>query len=111
MDFTDGTNDKELPGNAGDIRGADLVPGLGRCLENEMATHSSILAWKTPWTEELVGCSSQGRKGSDTTEMTYHAHMRSFLQFCHTSPPAPQIPAVPRWPRDGKLNFIPVRKR
>ena len=24
-------------------------------LENEMATHSSILAWKIPWTEDLVG--------------------------------------------------------
>ena len=26
-------------------------------LEKEMATHSSILAWKTPWTENLVGYS------------------------------------------------------
>ena len=24
-------------------------------LEKEMATHSSILAWKMPWTEDLVG--------------------------------------------------------
>ena len=68
MDFTDGTSDKELPGNAGDIRDTDLAPGSGRCLEKEMATHSSILAWKTPWAEELVGYTSQGRKGSDTTE-------------------------------------------
>ena len=29
-----------------------LIPGLGRCLEEELATHSSILAWETPWTEE-----------------------------------------------------------
>ena len=26
--------------------------GLGRTLEKEMATHSSILAWEIPWTEE-----------------------------------------------------------
>jgi len=28
------------------------IPGLGRSLEMEMATHSSTLAWKIPWTEE-----------------------------------------------------------
>ena len=60
MDFTDGASDKELPGNAGDIRDADLVPGSGRCLEKEMATHSSILAWKTPWTEKPGGVQSVG---------------------------------------------------
>ena len=29
-------------------------------LEKGMATHSSILAWRTPWTEELVGLQSMG---------------------------------------------------
>ena len=33
-----------------------------------MATHSSILAWRIPWTEELAGCSAWGGKGSDTIE-------------------------------------------
>ena len=33
-----------------------------------MATHSSILAWRSPWTEELGGLQSTGRKDSDTTE-------------------------------------------
>ena len=28
------------------------IPGLGRSLEKEMATYSSILAWQIPWTEE-----------------------------------------------------------
>ena len=36
-------------------------------LEEEMATHCSILAWKTPWTEEPVGYSPWGQKESDTT--------------------------------------------
>ena len=36
-----------------------------------MATHSSLLAWKIPWTEELGGVQSMGlAKESDTTEMT-----------------------------------------
>ena len=38
------------------------VPSLGRedPLEKGMATHSSILAWRIPWTEELVGIQSMG---------------------------------------------------
>ena len=34
-------------------------------LEKEMATHSSILAWEIPWTEDLVGYSPWGHKESD----------------------------------------------
>ena len=37
-------------------------------LEKEMATHSSILAWEIPWTEELAGYSPRGHKESDMTE-------------------------------------------
>ena len=40
---------KNPPANAGDT---GSIPGLGRPLEEEMATHSSILAWEFPWTEE-----------------------------------------------------------
>ena len=47
---------KNLPDNSGDEGDAGLAPGLGNPLEEEMATHSSILAWRTPWTEEVVGC-------------------------------------------------------
>ena len=34
----------------------------------EMASHSSALAWRIPWTEELGGLQSTGHKESDTTE-------------------------------------------
>ena len=46
------------------------VRSLGRedTLEKEMATHSSILVWRIPWTEEPGGYSPSGRKESDTTE-------------------------------------------
>ena len=40
-------------------------------LEKEMATHSSILAWRIPWTEELGRLQSTGRKESDTTEQLH----------------------------------------
>ena len=37
-------------------------------LEVDMAIHSTILAWKIPWTEEPDGLQSRGHKESDTTE-------------------------------------------
>ena len=39
-------------------------------LEKEMATHSSVLAWRVPGTASLVGCHLWGRTESDTTEAT-----------------------------------------
>ena len=46
------------------------VPSLDQedPLEKEMATHSSILAWRIPWTEEPGGLQSMGSEESDTTE-------------------------------------------
>ena len=39
---------KNLPANAGDIRDAASIPGLGHPLEKEMATHTRTLAWGIP---------------------------------------------------------------
>ena len=39
-------------------------------LEQEMATHSSILAWRIPWTEEPGGPQSMGSQTATTTEVT-----------------------------------------
>ena len=54
------------------------VQSLGRedTLEKEMATHSSILAWRIPWAEEPGGLYSPwGRKESDMTErLHFHFH-------------------------------------
>ena len=49
---------KNLPANAEDTGDECSIPGLGRILEEEMATHSSILAWRIPWTEEPGGLQS-----------------------------------------------------
>ena len=51
---------KNPPANAGDLRGMDSIPGSGDPLEEGMATHSSILAWRIPWTEEPGGLQSMG---------------------------------------------------
>ena len=36
-------------------------------LEEEMAPHSSVLAWRAPWTEEPAGLESRGSQESDVT--------------------------------------------
>ena len=43
-------------------------------LEKEMATHSGILAWETPWREGPGGYSPWDRKELDTTEQLEHPH-------------------------------------
>ena len=43
---------KNLPASAGDIRDTGLILELGRSPGRGMTTHSSILAWRIPWTEE-----------------------------------------------------------
>ena len=50
------------------------VPSLGPedPLEEGMATHSSILAWRIPWTEEPGGLQSKGVTESDMTERLTH---------------------------------------
>ena len=40
-----------------DIRDVGLIPGWEDYLEEEMAAHFTILAWKIPWTEEPAGYS------------------------------------------------------
>ena len=54
---TGGSDSKDSACNAGDL---SSIPGLGRSLEEEMATHSSILALRIAWTEEPGGLQSKG---------------------------------------------------
>ena len=62
--FPGGSVGKNPPANAGD---AGLIHGSGRPpLEKEMATHSSILAWEIPWTEEPGGLLPTGSQKSRT---------------------------------------------
>ena len=43
---------KKPPADAGDIKGMGSTPGLGRSPGGGHATHSSIIAWRIPQTEE-----------------------------------------------------------
>ena len=63
---------RSLPASAGGIRDAVLIPGLGRSPGGEMATHSSILAWRIAGTEEPGSLQSMGpqRAGHDWSDLT-----------------------------------------
>jgi len=60
---------KKPPANAGDIRDVGSIPGSGRSSGGGNATHSSILVWRIPGTEEPGGLQSPwGCKESERTE-------------------------------------------
>ena len=52
-----GSDNKVSTCNAGDL---GLIPGWRNPLDKEMAIHSSILAWESPWTEEPGTLHSMG---------------------------------------------------
>ena len=68
LGFPGGSDSKESAYNA-----EDRVQSLGQedPLEKGMATHSSILAWRIPWTEEPAGPQSIGSKESEMTEKMF----------------------------------------
>ena len=68
---------KNLPANAGDT--GDKVQSLSweEPLKEEMATYSSILAWRIPWRDEPVGYSPWGHKRVSMTEqLSICVHIR-----------------------------------
>ena len=74
--FPGGASAKEPASHAGD---KTQVRSLGQedLLEEGLATHSSILAWRIPWTEELGGLQSMGsqRVRHDGSDFAY-THIR-----------------------------------
>ena len=62
---------KESACNTGD---PGSIPGLGRSLEEEIATPSNTLAWRIPGTEEAGGLWSMESQELDTTWLLNHHH-------------------------------------
>ena len=60
MGFPSGASCKEPAYHAGDVRDTGSVLGWEDPLEKVMATHSSTLAWRTPWAEEPGRLQSKG---------------------------------------------------
>ena len=69
-DFSDGSASKESACNAEEMMWVQSL-GWENLLGKEMETHSSILAWEIPWTEEPSGLQSRDHKESDTAN---HVH-------------------------------------
>ena len=65
---------KNLPANAGDLRDMGSIPGQEDPLEEGMATHFSILAWRIPWEKKPVGLQSIGSQRIGHNLMTKHKH-------------------------------------
>ena len=64
--FPSGSDGKESAYNARDlssVRNMGLILGREDPLEEGMATHYTILAWRIPWTEEPDGLQSMGLQG------------------------------------------------
>ena len=58
LSFPGGSVVENLLVSSGDARDVGSIPGLGRSLEEDTATHCSTLAWRIPWTEEPGGLQS-----------------------------------------------------
>ena len=86
---------KNHPSLAGYARDVSLIPRRGRSLEEGMATHSSVIAWRIPWTEEpgrlqFMGLQSQTglKQLSDTAthgdiQLFQHHLLQRLLSFLH----------------------------
>ena len=72
---------KNPPPNAGDTKGAGSIPGQEDPLEKETTIHSSILAWKIPWTEEPGGAIIHGVVTEHTQHMYVESRKRHNLYF------------------------------
>ena len=62
---------KNLPANAGDVRNIGLIPGSGRSPGEGNGNHSSILAWRIPWTEEPGPPIGSQRIGHDWSDLAH----------------------------------------
>ena len=74
-------------------------------LEKEMATHSSILAWKIPWTEEPGSLQTMGCKELDRTEHGFPAGSVGKESACNSGDPG-LIPGSGRSPAGGDGNSL-----
>ena len=79
--FSGSTAGKESACSAGDL---GFIPGWEDALEEGMAAHSSILAWRIPWTEEPGRLQSTGqqRVGHDRSDLAQHSTSNPTFPFC-----------------------------
>ena len=72
--FPGGSDGKEFSCNVGDL---GSIPGFEDPLEKGKAAHSSILAWRTPWTDSLVATVCAAAEPDSTEQLSAAQHRRS----------------------------------
>ena len=89
---------KNLPASAGGLRDVGLIPGSEDPLEEGMATHSSVLAWRLPWTEEPGGLQSIGScDWTGLKQLNMQAHIAIYS--------IPWLPAFPFYRHTDRFCF------
>ena len=79
---------KKLLASAGDVRHSGSIPGQKDPLQEDEQTHSSVLAWSIPWTEEpgrlqSVGAQSVGYDCRELAQMRARdMHSEGFSSVC-----------------------------
>ena len=99
---------KNPPANTGDMRDAGLISGWGRPLEEGMATHSSILAWKIPWTEEPGGLQTIGsqRVRHNSSDLAQTASVKKLSEIIFVSfLPNTICLSIPMWSGDLRWSY------
>ena len=77
---------KNQPANAGDVETRVQSLGQEDPLEEETATHSSILAWRIPWTEDPGGLQCKGLQVGHNLASEHACRGRvTITLFCHSS--------------------------
>ena len=71
---------KEPPAS-GDVRHSGSIPGAGRSLEEGLAAHSSILAWRIPWAEEPGRYSPESQRGRQDLEAKHSLTYTNIYEF------------------------------
>ena len=103
---------KNWPAKAGDL---GSIPGWGRALEKEMATHSCILAWEIPQTEKPSGLQSMGSQRAGHDLVTEHTRPLACAVVCTwnllvpsriSENPSPQETLRSRWTQNPHKSDI-----
>ena len=80
LGFPGNSDGKESACNVGDL---GSIPGLGKPLEKGMKTHCSILAWRTPWTDEPAGSERVRHDRDDHSHLEAASLIRTPLHTIH----------------------------
>ena len=99
--FSGGSDGKEFPCNVGDLGSS---PGFRRSLEKGMATYSSILSWRIPWTKEHGGLKSieSKRVGHEWSDLA-HTHLYIYTHILNCKKIKPGNPK-------GNQSWIFIRR-